>query len=92
MQITLDKFLIKNFIELECKIDKISGLSYALETLLFKLDEDKSEELIKANWIALINISSVLQEYIKTLSKDISEMSTFVPIEKAHFQILLENK
>ncbi len=92
MQITLDKFLINNFIELECETDKISGLAYALETLLFKLDEDNTEENQKKNWLALINISAILQEYISTLSKDINEMSTFSPINKEHFKIILENK
>lgn len=92
MQITLSKFLVDSFIKLECETDKISGLAYALETLLFKLDEDHTEENKKKNWLALINISAILQEYISTLSKDINEMNTFSPINKEHFKIILENK
>ena len=92
MRITLGELLAKNCINAECEIDKISGIAYALENLIYKLDEEKTEELQKKNWLALINISAVLQEYINKLCKDISELSTFTPIDKTHFQIVLENK
>lgn len=92
MRITLGELLAKNCINAEFEVDKINGIAYALDTLLYKLDEDKNEELQKKNWLALINISAVLQEYLDKLCKDISELSTFTPIDKTHFQIVLENK